>query len=65
MLKLLSFVLSLFLLTPLGAEQEGSLVAQADAAYAQRSDVPQAKIALTLYQRAAATVSSATGVECQ
>jgi len=32
MLKLLPFVLSLFLLMPVGAEQELSLIAQADAA---------------------------------
>jgi tetratricopeptide (TPR) repeat protein len=54
--------LLLFASLPVGA-QEASLVAQADAAYAKREDVPQAKIAMVTYERAAVS-GSTQAVEC-
>src|SRR5262249_54461532 len=43
--------------------EEPSLLVQADAAYAKREDVPEAKIAMTLYERAAVS-GSTVAVEC-
>jgi hypothetical protein len=65
----LGFMLVAVFLGPsfLHAEEGASLISQADAAYAKREDLPEAKIALITYERAAAALSSSTTaglVEC-
>jgi hypothetical protein len=45
------------------AEETSSIIAQADTAYSKREDVPQAKIAMLTYQRAA-VMNSTRSVEC-